>query len=334
MSKDLKKEINYLKKEINSLKKTFRKKYSNLLTELQDIGYKYNYEFVVEEEPLQKYLDTYYDRLVEKVTPKKSFKDVVFSNNLKKQIDMAVYQVNNHHLLLTKFGLKNLQESNAISLNFSGPPGTGKTLTAEAIAYELKKKLYIVRYSTLVDSYIGETGKNIVKVFELAKKDDAILFFDEADAIASSRTQIFNASDAETNLTRNVLLKELEKFNGIVIFATNLSTNFDKAFERRINLHILFKVPDSKEREDIFKLLSKDLPLAKDINFNEIASKYEFSGGHIRNAIINAARIAISTKKDKVTQKDFIDACNLVKEGKTLILQEIEENKDTINYLG
>ena len=71
MSKDLKKEINYLKKEINSLKKTFRKKYSNLLTELQDIGYKYNYEFVVEEEPLQKYLDTYYDRLVEKVTPKK-----------------------------------------------------------------------------------------------------------------------------------------------------------------------------------------------------------------------------------------------------------------------
>jgi len=336
MVKDLKKEINSLKKEISLLKKNFRKKYSSILNELQKIGHRHNYEFIIEEEPpseLPSYLDNYYERLIEKVEPKKTFNDIIFSDELKKQIDMVIYQVNNHELLLNKFGLKRLQESNAISLNFSGPPGTGKTLTAEALANELGKKLYIVRYSNLVDSYIGETGKNIVKVFEIAKRDDAILFFDEADGIAATRTQIFNSSDAETNLTRNVLLKELEKFNGIVIFATNLASNFDKAFERRINLHIVFKVPETKEREKIWNLLSKDMPLAKDVDFNEISNKYEFTGGHIRNAILNAARLAISNKHDKIVQKDFIDACNLVREGRTLILQDLED-KNNLNYLG
>src|SRR3989344_6528455 len=332
MVKDVKKEINSLKKEINLLKKTFRRQYSLILNELQEMGYKHNYEFIIEEEP-KTYLESYYDKLIEKVSPKKTFRDVIFSDELKKQIDMVIYQVNNHDVLLNKFGLKNLQESNAISLNFSGPPGTGKTLTAEALAYELKKKLYIVRYSNLVDSYIGETGKNIVKVFEIARKDNAILLFDEADAIASSRTQIFNSSDAETNLIRNVLLKELEKFNGTVIFATNLASNFDKAFERRINIHILFKIPDAKQREDIWQLLSKSIPLNKDVNFYDLSEKYEFSGGHIRNAILNAARIAISTKKDNVTQKDLTEACHLVKEGKTLIMQDFDE-KENLNYLG
>src|SRR3989338_5538673 len=278
MVKDVKKEINFLKRELNILKRTFTKKYSSILNELQDMNHRHNYEFVIEEE-LPNYVNLYYyDKLIERVNPLKTFKDVIFSEDLRKQINMVIYQIRNYNVLLNKFGLKKLQESNAISLNFSGPPGTGKTLTAEALASELKKKLYIVRYANLVDSYIGETGKNIVKVFELAKKDNAILFFDEADAIASSRTQIFNSSDAETNLIRNVLLKELEKFNGTVIFTTNLASNFDKAFERRINLHINFKMPNIDEREQIWKLLSKALPLNKDVNFNDIAKEFEFSG--------------------------------------------------------
>jgi len=333
MVKDVKKEIDFLKRELNILKRTFTKKYSSILNELQDMNHRHNYEFVIEEE-LPNYVNLYYyDKLIERVNPLKTFKDVIFSEDLRKQINMVIYQIRNYNVLLNKFGLKKLQESNAISLNFSGPPGTGKTLTAEALASELKKKLYIVRYANLVDSYIGETGKNIVKVFELAKKDNAILFFDEADGIASSRTQIFNSSDSETNLTRNVLLKELEKFNGTVIFATNLASNFDKAFERRINIHILFKIPDAKQREEIWRLLSKGIPMAKDVNFQEISEKYEFSGGHIRNAILNAARIAISTKKDNVTQKDLTEACRLVKEGKTLIMQDFDE-KENLNYLG
>ncbi len=332
MVKDVKKEINSLKRDLSILKKTFTKKYSTILNELQSINHKHNYEFVIEED-IPNYLEMYYDKLIEKVSPKKTFNDVIFSDELKKQIDMVIYQVKNHKTLISKFGLKNLQEVNAISLNFSGPPGTGKTLTAEALAHALNKRLYIVRYANLVDSYIGETGKNIVKVFEIAKKENAILFFDEADGIASARTQIFNSSDSETNLTRNVLLKELEKYDGVVIFATNLASNFDKAFERRINLHIIFKVPNTKQREKIWELLSNTLPLSKDVNFNEVSEKYEFSGGHIKNAILNAARIAISTKKDKVTQKDFMEACNLVKDGRTLILQDLDD-KTNLNYLG
>jgi len=103
---------------------------------------------------------------------------------------MALSQIKNHNKLMNEWKLSNIQDGNALSMIFSGPSGTGKTLTAEALAKELKNKLYIVRYSNLVDSFIGETGKNIVKVFEIAKKNKAILFFDEADAIASSRTNI------------------------------------------------------------------------------------------------------------------------------------------------
>jgi len=333
MGKDVKKEIDSLKREISSLKKTFRKKYGSILTELQQIDHKHNYEFIIEDESPQAYLETYYDKLVEKIKPNKTFKDVILSDNLKKQLDAVIYQIKNYKNISKRFSLSKLQESNAVSLNFSGSPGTGKTLTAEALAHELGKKLFIVRYSNLVDSYIGETGKNIVKVFEMAIKNNAILFFDEADAIISTRTQIFNATDAETNLTRNVLLKELEKFNGVVIFATNLASNFDKAFERRINLHVIFKVPEVRERERIWGLLSNDLPLAKDVNFYDLANRYNLSGGHIRNAILNAVRLTIVNKKDKITQKDFLEACNLVKEGRTIILQDFD-NEDNLNYLG
>ncbi len=98
-------------------------------------------------------------------------------------------------------------------------------------------------------------------------------------------------------------------------------------------MHIVFNVPGIKEREQIWKLLSKSLPLKKDVNFYELSNKYEFSGGHIKNAILNAARIAISTKKDKISQKDYLEGCNLVKEGRTLILQDLDD-KSNLNYLG
>ena len=328
--KNYKREINSLKKEINLLKRNIRKKFNLVINELQEINYpNKEYEVVFDEQPLT----SYYDGLIEKVTPRKSFKDIVLPKEIRLQLDIALSQINNHHTLMQKWKLNKLQDSNAISLNFAGPSGTGKTLTAEALANKLRKKLYIVRYSNLVDSYIGETGKNIVKVFEIARRDNAILFFDEADAIASSRTAIFTSTDAETNLTRNILLKELEKFDGIVIFATNLVTNFDKAFERRISLHMSFKMPNIEDREQIWKLLSNNLPLAKDVNFYELAKEFELTGGHIRNAVLNAARLAVHNKGNEVKQEHFISAAKLVKEGYNNLIQQ-EENKDNLSYLG
>ena len=326
--KDINREVNLLKKELGLLKRNFRKKFNLIISELQKLGYN-DYEIVLEPQEIQ----DYYLNLIEKVNPKKTFNDVILNNEIKAQLNMALSQIKNHGTLMHKWGLSKIQEGNAVSLIFSGPSGTGKTLTAEALAHELRKNLFIVRYSNLVDSYVGETGKNIVKVFELAGENDAILFFDEADAIASTRTNVFSATDIETNLTRNVLLKELEKFEGIVIFATNLASNFDKAFERRINLHIIFKIPDINEREQIWKLLSKTLPLAKDVNLYELAKEFEFSGGHIKNSVINAARLAISTNLNKVAQEHLLKAAKLVKEGRN-ILYQLDEGKDNLNYLG
>ncbi len=327
-SKDIKKEVYLLRKELNLIKRNFRKKFNLVINELQKIGYS-DYEVVLN----PKIIQDYYANLIEKINPKKTFNDVILNEEIKSQMNMALSQIKNHDTLMHKWGLINIQGSNAISLIFSGASGTGKTLTAEALANELKKKLYIVRYSNLVDSYIGETGKNIVKVFEIAKKNDAILFFDEADAIASSRTTIFSATDSETNLTKNVLLKELEKFDGIVIFATNLASNFDKAFERRINLHIMFNIPNVEEREKIWQLLSKTLPLAKDVDFYEIAKEFEFSGGHIKNSVINAARLAIANNSYEVKQEHFIKAAKLVREGRNILLQ-LDNDKNNLNYLG
>ncbi len=326
---DINREVSLLRKELNLIKRNFRKKFNLIINELQKFGYN-DYEIVLEPQQAPQY---HHFGLIEKISPKKTFNDIILNDEIKSQINMALSQIKNHNTLMHEWGLENLQHSNAISLIFSGPSGTGKTLTADALAHDLGKKLYIVNYSNLVDSYIGETGKNIVKAFEFAKKNSAILFFDEADAIASSRTSIFSATDSETNLTRNVLLKELEKFDGIVIFATNLASNFDKAFERRINMHIIFKMPNFQEREQIWKLLSRTLPLAKDVNFYDLAKESEFSGGHIKNSVINAARLAASKNSDKVSQEHFIKASKLVKEGRN-ILSQIEESKDRLNYLG
>ena len=136
-----------------------------------------------------------------------------------------------------------------LAFNFAGPPGTGKTICAEAIAHELGMKLLVVDYAQAESMWFGETPKNIVAAFRAAAEQNAVLFFDEADAIATRRSVgAILPHDRESNLTINVLLRELEAFNGIVIFATNLAANFDPAFERRIRTHVLFEMPGMEER--------------------------------------------------------------------------------------
>ena len=140
--------------------------------------------------------------------------------------------------------------------------------------------------------WMGETAKNVVAVFRLARQEQAVLFFDEADAIATRRsTSVDQGFQRESNTVVNVLLQELESFNGVVIFATNLAANFDPAFERRIRTHVLFEMPGVDEREQIWRVQMHPTltPLADDVNFRELAEKYEVSGGDIRNAVLKAA---------------------------------------------
>ena len=235
-------------------------------------------------------------RVAETITPERSLADVVLPLQSRRALEQALAEVRNQTLIFSRWGLGERHTSGrGLAFNFAGPPGTGKTICAEAIAYELGMKLLVVDYAEAESMWIGETPKNIVAAFRAAVEKNAVLFFDEADAIATRRSAGAPLrSDREANLTVNIILRELEAFNGIVIFATNLAANFDPAFERRIRTHVLFTMPGVDERERIWKLQlhPKKTPLSPDVDFRRLAETYVVSGGDIKNAVIKAAAAA------------------------------------------
>jgi SpoVK/Ycf46/Vps4 family AAA+-type ATPase len=235
-------------------------------------------------------------RVVETITPERTLADVVLPPRTQRTLEQALAEVRNHNLIFSRWGLGERHTSGrGLAFNFAGPPGTGKTLCAEAIAYELGMKLLVVDYAEAESMWIGETPKNIVAAFRAAAEKNSVLFFDEADAIATRRSAGAPLrADREANLTVNILLRELEAFNGIVIFATNLATNLDPAFERRIRTHVLFEMPGVEERARIWQLQihPQKTPLAPDVDFRRLAERYVVSGGDIKNAVIKAAAAA------------------------------------------
>ncbi len=235
-------------------------------------------------------------RAVETVVPERTFADVILPAETRRTLEEALAQVRNHTLIFGRWGLGERHASGlGLAFNFAGPPGTGKTICAEAIAQALGMKLLVVDYAEVESMWMGETPKNIAGVFRAAVEQKAVLFFDEADAIASRRTAAGgHGQDRESNLTVNVLLRELDGFNGVVIFATNLAANFDPAFERRIRTHVRFLMPGVEERERIWKVQvhPRKTPLARDVDFRGLAERYETSGGDIKNAVLKAAAAA------------------------------------------
>jgi SpoVK/Ycf46/Vps4 family AAA+-type ATPase len=234
-------------------------------------------------------------RIVESVVPRRSFDDVILPPATRRSLEQALTHVTRHDLIFNRWGLAERHPTSlALAFNFAGAPGTGKTICAEAIAQALGKRLLIVRYAEVESMWMGETPKNIAATFRLARKENAVLLFDEADAIATRRSA---APDhgflRETNTAINVLLQELERFSGVVVFATNLAANFDPAFERRIRTHVLFEMPGIEEREQIWRVqLHARTPLAADVDFRALAERFEASGGDIRNAVLKAAMAA------------------------------------------
>jgi SpoVK/Ycf46/Vps4 family AAA+-type ATPase len=235
-------------------------------------------------------------RVVESIVPVRTFEDVILPPATRRALDQALVQVTSHDLIFNRWGLGERHPTGlALAFNFAGPSGTGKTICAEAIAHALGRRLLIVRYAELESMWMGETPKNVAAVFRFAREEDAVLFFDEADAIASRRTGTVELGhQRESNTVVNVLLQELERFNGVVIFATNLAANFDPAFERRIRTHVLFEMPGVEERAEIWRVQMHPTltPLADDVDFHALAEAYECSGGDIRNAVLKAALAA------------------------------------------
>jgi SpoVK/Ycf46/Vps4 family AAA+-type ATPase len=270
-------------------------------------------------------------RVVETVAPERTLADVVLPPHTRRTLDHALAEVRNHNLIFSRWGLGERHASGrGLAFNFAGPPGTGKTICAEAIAHALGKKLLVVDYAEAESMWLGETPKNIVAAFRAAADQNAVLFFDEADAIATRRSVGINqAPDRERNLTVNVLLRELETFNGIVIFATNLAANFDRAFERRIRTHVLFEVPGAEERAKIWQLHvhPRKTPLGADVNFHDLAERYVTTGGDIKNAVIKAAAAAAAEAGTdlgkQIEQKHFESAIQDVLGAKTIMQQSL-----------
>ena len=235
-------------------------------------------------------------RTVDSIVPHRTFKDVILPSETRRALSHALGQLTSHELIFRQWGLGERHPTGlGLTFNFAGPSGTGKTICAEALAHAIGRRLLVVRYSELESMWMGETPKNVAAVFRRAREEHAVLFFDEADAIASRRSTLQDpGATREANAVVNVLLQELDTFNGVVIFATNLASNFDPAFERRIRTHVLFEMPGVDEREQIWRVQIHPTrtPLADDVDFRALAERYEASGGSIRNAVFKAALAA------------------------------------------
>ncbi len=201
-----------------------------------------------------------------------------------------------HDAMADQWGLKDMFKVGYKAL-FYGPPGTGKTFTATLLGKEFNKDVYRIDLSQVVSKYIGETEKNLERIFSKAENKNWILFFDEADALFGKRTSVSSAHDRYANQETSYLLQRIEDFNGLVILASNNKTNIDSAFLRRFNAIVHFPVPDPEERLHLWKIY---LPTKHGLSDDEvltIANKYDVTGSTVLNAIHNSAINAFASKK-------------------------------------
>lgn len=235
--------------------------------------------------------------MIESYAPRFSLDDVALNEKVREQIRTAIAAVRYKKKMVQEWGMSEQFAGNrAVILNFYGKPGTGKSMAAEAIAQALGKNVYHINYSQLESKYVGETPKNIRKAFACAAKDSAVLIFDEADSFLGKRlSSVTQSADYGVNITRSVLLMELEKFTGVVVFTTNLISNYDEAFKRRILLSVYFEMPDEQARKQIWRLhLGGRMPLEPGVSADALAVRYDgISGADIKDMVFYAALRAL-----------------------------------------
>lgn len=231
-----------------------------------------------------------------KIEPRYTWHDIVLPDDQRNILEEIVATVRGRPVVLEEWGLgKKLTASDGVTVLFAGPPGTGKTMAAEVIASELQLDLYKIELSSLVSKYIGETEKNLERIFKEAESSNAILFFDEADAIFGKRSEVKDAHDRYANIEVSYLLQRMEAYDGVTILATNLRANLDDAFTRRLSFAVDFPFPDEHYRELIWQtLFPPTVPRADGLDLNLLAKRFRLAGGSIRNIIVNAAYLAAS----------------------------------------
>ncbi|MEU0051844.1 ATP-binding protein [Streptomyces sp. NPDC006309] len=189
---------------------------------------------------------------------------------------------------------------------FAGESGTGKTLSAEVVAAELGLDLYVVQLSSVVDKYVGETEKNLERVFGEADRTDAVLLFDEADAVFGKRSEVKDSHDRYANMESAYLLQRLESFDGIALLTTNLRANIDEAFTRRLDLVVDFPFPGAEQRLALWRHSLSHVPCTDGIELASVAADFELAGGSVRSAVVTAAYLAAG-RGDLVTAADLLE---------------------------
>jgi SpoVK/Ycf46/Vps4 family AAA+-type ATPase len=232
--------------------------------------------------------------LAVKIEPRYSWGDIVLPEEKVGQVKDICNQVKNRYRVFGEWGFdRKFSHGKGLSVLFSGPPGTGKTMAAEVIAHELQLDLYKVDLSGVVSKYIGETEKNLSKIFKEAETSNAILFFDEADALFGKRTEVSDAHDRYANIETSYLLQKMEEYEGVVILATNLRENMDEAFTRRIRFIVEFPFPDAASRLRIWSThFPKEAPLSDEIDYQFLSKQLQVAGGNIKNIVLNSAFLA------------------------------------------
>jgi hypothetical protein len=249
------------------------------------------------------------ERLARRLEPSFGWDDLVLPSDAIAALHEISARVRHRDRVLGEWSMRRgAGRDQGISALFAGQSGTGKTMAAEVIAGDLGLHLYTVDLATVVDKYIGETEKNLEKIFSEAEAASAVLFFDEADALFGKRSEVKDAHDRYANVETAYLLQRMEAFAGIVILATNLRANVDEAFTRRLDKIVVFPMPERAERAFLWRIcLKPPLPVAADVDLDFCADNFELSGGSIRNIALGAAYRAADTT-GIVTMKEVIAA--------------------------
>lgn len=232
--------------------------------------------------------------LARKIEPLYTWDDLVLPTEARAQLQEIYQWVNHRHQVFEEWGFDHkLSLGRGISALFAGPSGTGKTMSAEIIAKELGLDLYKINLSSVVSKYIGETEKNLERIFIAAEQTNAILFFDEADALFGKRSEVRDAHDRYANIEIAYLLQRMEQYEGITILASNLRQNLDDAFIRRLQFIVEFPFPDEAHRQQIWQILMPaQAPQDEQIDYTFLAKQFRLSGGNIKNIILAAAFLA------------------------------------------
>ena len=226
--------------------------------------------------------------LAQPVTPRFTLAELMLPPPQTRQVAEVVTAMHNlarvHHV----WGTARAWNEGGLAALFAGPPGTGKTMASEAIAHELKLPLFRIDLSQVVNKFIGETEKNLKRLFDAADAADAILFFDEADALFGKRTEVKDAHDRYANLEISYLLERMERFKGLAILATNRRKDMDEAFLRRLRFVIEFPLPGADERQRIWRGVIPEGVDAGELDFDFLAQRFALAGGHIRAIVFHA----------------------------------------------